>query len=153
MPVARVKSGVAVAAIWLWSILPAFGHGTVVEADLAQAISVTARYDSGTPMMKARVTVFAPDDPTQPWLTGRTDSDGRFLFMPGDQTGRWAIEVRQAGHGATAYIYAERTGVHVADRQPAGSSPAQRLLMVASVLWGCIGTALYAMHRRKGRAA
>jgi nickel transport protein len=69
-------------------------------------------------MVDAQVSVFSPDDVTTPWITGTTDSQGNFIFMPDPSiTGDWEVQVRQAGHGEIVVI-------PVAAQPPATESPA-----------------------------
>ena len=139
------------AAMWLLTAGPASGHGAFVDVTETRAVAIDARYDTDEPMAEAHVAVFAPDDPTQPWRVGQTDAVGRFVFMPDDRAGRWAIQVRQAGHGAMGYVEVTAAArITLTSTAAAGLDPKQRLLMVASVVWGCIGTALY--FRRNARA-
>ena len=136
---------------------PAAAHGAFVEARNVAAVAVDARYDTGEVMAGAQVSVFAPDNPAEPWLTGVTDADGRFVFAPDSaRHGQWAIQVRQAGHGAMGYVTLsadEGATITVTPASAAGLSWAQRLLMAACVIWGCIGTALYARRIRPAKAA
>ena len=132
---------------------PAYAHGAFVDVAQVDAVGIHARYDTGEPMGEAQVSIFAPDNPAEPWLTGQTDAAGHFTFTPDDRTGRWAIQVRQAGHGAMGYIETDATGITTITANNAGLTWAQRLLMVASVLWGCIGTALYFRRPRATKAA
>ncbi len=127
----------------------ALGHAAIVEAEAIQAVRVEGRFESGEPMAGAQVTVYAPANPAMPWMLGHTDADGVFLFVPDDQPGRWAVQLRQAGHGGIAYL--ERTAAAaVLSTAPATTpSPVQKTVMAACVIWGCIGTALYF---RRGRA-
>ena len=137
--------------MWLLAAGPAVGHGAFVDVMETQAVAVDARFDTDEPMADAQVSVFAPDDPAEPWRVGRTDAAGRFVFVPDDRAGRWAIQVRQAGHGAMGYVeVGAAAGITLTSSATAGLDPMQRLLMVASVAWGCIGTALY--FRRAARA-
>jgi nickel transport protein len=139
------------AAMWLLTAGPAVAHGAFVDVTEIQAVAIGARYDTDEPMAGAQVSVFAPDDQAQPWHVGQTDAAGRFVFVPDDRAGRWAIQVRQAGHGAMGYVEVDTAaGVTPTIAAPAGLDPMQRVLMVASVVWGCIGTALY--FRRNARA-
>lgn len=130
------------------------GHAAELLVEERSAVAVTARYDTGTPMAEAQIVVFSPDSPVDPWLHGMTDGDGRFVFVPGDQAGRWSVRVRQAGHGAIVHL--DLAG-HAANLPAAptvvataagGPTQAQKLIMAASLVWGCIGTALY--FRRRG---
>ncbi len=133
---------------------PATAHGAFVDTAEVQAVTVTAYYDTGEPMAGAQVSIFAPDDPAQPWQTGVTDTAGRFLFLPDDRPGQWAVQVRQAGHGAIGYVERGSDGIVQVAMTPAaagGLGWAQRLLMLACVVWGCVGTALYFRPARRAR--
>ena len=133
---------------------PATAHGAFVDAAEVQAVTITAYYDTGEPMAGAQVSIFAPDDPAQTWQTGMTDSAGRFLFVPDDRPGRWAVQVRQAGHGAIGYVSRGADGAAQAEMTMAatgGLTWAQRLLMLACVIWGCVGTALFFRPARRIR--
>jgi len=134
---------------------PAIAHGAFVDVMALDAIGIDARYDTGEPMAQAQVSVFAPDDPAQPWLVGQTDAAGRFVFAPDDRAGRWAVQVRQAGHGAMGYVTVGADGTYnvVMNAAGTGLSWAQKLLMVACVLWGAVGTALYFRRNRQSTVA
>jgi nickel transport protein len=130
----------------------ALAHGAKIEYTVRQAVVVEVRaaFDTGEPMTAGQVTVYAPDDPTTPWLTGHCDDDGRFTFTPDPaKPGTWDIQVRQAGHGDMVHI--PITG---AETQPTvgtdSKTPLQLILMGASVIWGFVGTALFFLSRKKG---
>lgn len=149
----------ATAATILAALAPAqaLGHAAELVAEHRAAVAVTARYDTGTPMAEAQITVFAPDDPASPWLQGLTDGDGRFVFVPDDQAGRWSVRVRQAGHGAIVHLdldgpAATASATPVLATAGAGPTTPQKLIMAASLVWGCIGTALYFRRRGAGHA-
>jgi len=155
-------SGVAIAPQVL-------AHGAAIDYTVGQAISITAAYDTGTPMADAQVAVFTPTDPSTPWMTGTTDADGRFTFMPDSSIpGNWEVQVRQAGHGDIISIpfgeSATATGSPsdasaetAAESSPTNASPTvtstnqlsatQRWIMIACVIWGFIGTALFFARR------
>ncbi|TVQ19995.1 MAG: carboxypeptidase regulatory-like domain-containing protein [Leptolyngbya sp. DLM2.Bin15] len=123
--------------------LPALSHGTAVEYEVGTAVAVSALYDTGEPMAQAQVAVFTPDDPTTPWLTGTTDLDGTFLFMPDPAIpGNWEVQVRQAGHGeilvipmaaptATSEAPAEMGGEESAEVPVDGAEVAEAIAMAA----------------------
>jgi nickel transport protein len=156
-------SGVAIAPQVL-------AHGAAIDYTVGQAISISAAYDSGTPMADAQVAVFTPSDPSTPWMTGTTDAEGRFTFMPDPSIpGNWEVQVRQAGHGdiisipigesATAESPSGTpTGTTTETARSTAESPAttgstgslstvQRWIMIACVIWGFIGTALFFSRR------
>ena len=95
------------AAVALCAVLPtaAQAHGAKIEYKIAPAIALQAMYDAGEPMTTAQVTVYAPSDPSKPWLTGKTDKEGRFSFVPDPAiAGEWVVQAREAGHGAMIHV-------------------------------------------------
>lgn len=129
----------------------AAAHAALVAAETAQAIRLTATYDTGTAMAGAQVVVFAPDDPATVWLRGETDAEGRFHFLPDrERPGRWTVQVRQAGHGAMAHVDTGAEGPADIVAGPPPQSLLQRLVMVGLVVWGALGTALYVRSTRRG---
>ena len=130
-------------------LLPAeaLAHGVSIQYTSDVEITIVARYDSGEPMADAQVTVYAPDDPSTPWLTGVCDDEGRFSFTPdSSRPGIWDVQVRLAGHGGMVHI---PVGEGAATSGGFGGySYLQIALMVACVIWGSIGTALYFRPRR-----
>lgn len=145
---------------WLGQLaaaFPAAGHGAMLEYRRVPAVVVEARYESGQPMAGAGVAVFAPDDPTRPWLTGTSDEAGRFSFVPDpERVGVWAVQARLGGHGAMAHIEigaapgpAAGDGPAVVIPAAAGPDPLQRWVMALAVVWGLVGTALFFARRVK----
>jgi len=125
----------------------AHAHGARIEYTSSAVIEIIAMYDSGEPMGGAQVVVYAPDDPSTPWLTGTCDKEGRFTFSPdSSKPGTWDVQVRQAGHGDMVHI---SVGDGMAGSSGAGGySVAQIVLMSVCVIWGITGTALYLSRRR-----
>lgn len=133
---------------------PVLAHGANIDYKQTSAIEIRATYDDGTPMSKAQAVIYAPNDPTTPWLKGVTDESGKFTFVPDPNlSGNWDIKVRQAGHGDLISIPLEQN--KTADSSPAKSnsglnaantmnySLGQKWLMAIAIVWGFIGTALF----------
>jgi nickel transport protein len=98
-------------------------------------------------MAGAQVTVYAPNDPSTPWLTGVCDDEGRFSFTPdSSESGTWDIQVRQAGHGDIVHIPVGAASAGTGDSD--SYSALQIILMAACVIWGSVGTALFFMRRK-----
>jgi nickel transport protein len=147
--VMRLRASLAL-SVALLSAQAAGAHGVHVAAELTQAVHVRATYDTGQPMAQAQVALFAPSNPAQVWARGVTDDNGTFTFIPDPaEIGQWSVQVRQAGHGAIVSVSTGSTAPQGA--QPAPQSMAQKLLMIALVAWGALGTALF-FWRRKGAA-
>ncbi len=145
----KIKSIIYLICLFAVLLLPTmvYAHGAKIEYAIASSIEIVAKYDSGEPMSGAQVTVYAPDDPSTPWLTGECDDDGRFAFAPDmAKSGTWDIQVRQAGHGDMIHIGVEEGSV--TGGSSSGYSTGQIVLMTVCVIWGIIGTALY-FGRRK----
>jgi len=143
---------------------PVTAHGSNISYTTGPAVALVAQFDNGEPMAGAQVTIYAPDDPVNPWMTGTCDAEGRFTFMPDpDRPGNWEVQVRQSGHGdivvipvgagmATAAGMGEGVARYAPVMQPVGGvggyTPLQLLVMGASVVWGCVGTALFFINRK-----
>jgi nickel transport protein len=125
----------------------AIAHGANIAYQSTKALKINASYDSGQPMSKAEVSIYSPDDPSNPWLTGTTNESGEFIFIPDpDQIGNWEVKVRQAGHGHMITIPVSDSQISTApasSSSPKNYTPMQKGLMIISVGWGCVGTALF----------
>ena len=131
-------------------VLPikALAHGVKIEYTVNMAIEIVATYDNGEPMAGAQVTIYAPDEPSSPWLNGVCDDEGRFSFIPDtSKPGTWDVQVRQAGHGDIVHIPIGEDMVVTGGT--GGYSALQIVLMAACFIWGSVGTALYFSGRRR----
>jgi nickel transport protein len=141
-------------------VSPALAHGVVLNYRPTNSVELEAVFDNGEPMADAQVLIYSPENPTEPWAEGRTDDQGVFLFTPDPALpGTWEVTVRQAGHGGVVTIPVEDTATADASEgseavaavapapsetvAAAGPSPIQQGVMVGSVIWGFIGTALF----------
>lgn len=119
----------------------ASGHGVNITYQKTNAIEITAVYDTGEPLSEGQVTVYAPDNPSTPWVTGKVDEQGRFTFTPDpSKPGTWDVQVRKAGHGGMIHIPVGGGEVAAAST---GYKTSQIVLMAACVVWGLVGTALF----------
>lgn len=126
---------------------PALAHGVELEYKTGVIIEIFAAYDTGEPMSGAEIRVYAPDDPSTPWLTGVCDENGRFTFMPDpSMAGIWSVQVRHMGHGGVVHI---PIGEGAATTGSTSYTALQLALMAGCVVWGFIGTALF-LHKRRG---
>lgn len=130
----------------------AIAHGVDLVVEPAPSLQVKAAYDSGEPMANAAVVIYAPDNPEEPWATGTTDEQGYFTFVPdADLAGNWDIQVRQAGHGDIVSVPVSADSDRLGGPVTAArlQSPLQKGLMIGSVFWGCLGTALFFSARTR----
>lgn len=134
-------------------------HGASIEYEETSAITIQAKYDDGKPMANAQVVIYAPRDPANPWLKGKTDANGNFSFVPNRDvanTGNWDVKVRQSGHGDITSIPIDKgqlannsqststkNTVMAQTTFGAGYTFWQKIIMAVAVGWGCVGTALF----------
>lgn len=124
----------------------AFAHGSNIVYTIDVTVNLQSMYDTGEPMAGGQVVVYAPDDPSTPWLTGTCDEEGRFSFTPDpSKPGTWDVQVRQAGHGDMVHIVIGKEGATT--QGSSGFNPLQIVLMGACVVWGFVGTALFFSRR------
>jgi len=125
----------------------AYAHGARIDYTINMTIDIVASYDTGEPMAGAQVVVYAPDNPSNAWLTGACDDEGRFSFTPDtSKPGTWDVQVRQSGHGDIVHIpIGEDTP---ASGSTGGYSVLQIVLMAICGIWGCVGTAFYFSRRK-----
>ncbi|HIK48171.1 carboxypeptidase-like regulatory domain-containing protein [Thermosynechococcus sp. M55_K2018_012] len=152
---------VLVTGVTLGLLVPkVLAHGVDLRYQPQQVIRVTAQYESGQPMAEATVQVFAPDRPQEAVISGTTNAQGEFQFVP-DRPGQWQVQVRQGGHGGLLTIpvgtHAQATAEVALTAVPepprtvslSQYTPAQITVMVLAVVWGAIGTACFAWSRRR----
>ncbi len=158
----KVMNGKKVIGLGIWLVLGmaemAIAHGVRIQHHITSAVKLQATYDSGEPMAESQVTIYAPNNPETPWKQGLTDPQGEFIFIPEPhQTGNWTVKIRQAGHGQVITIPIEKLiaatqpiSVPVSPATPPSAtssvesySPLQKGVMIGSVFWGCVGTALF----------
>ncbi|MDJ1173717.1 carboxypeptidase-like regulatory domain-containing protein [Roseofilum capinflatum] len=141
----------------------AIAHGVQIQHHQIPAVQIQATYDSGEPMDNAQVTIYAPDDPANPWMQGISDTQGEFVFVPEPgQTGTWTVRIRKAGHGQIFHIPnpeaqnsdSQASQPAIANATLGGYTSMQKGLMIASAIWGFIGTALFfsRSHPRSNRS-
>ncbi|AFY71811.1 hypothetical protein Pse7367_3576 [Thalassoporum mexicanum PCC 7367] len=204
----RQKINLPIAFILIWLGLSliifqpgkAIAHALNIQYESTSAIMINVD-DGGVALTDAQVNVFAPNDQTEPWLQGKTDSKGDFLFIPDAMIpGDWQVQVRQVGHAGEVIIpiasianapepvvdpakdsnsdleespkvtqdpvnandaevetspaiaidpvATETSNVATTSGGTATYSPMQKGVMIASVLWGCVGTALFFWRRK-----
>jgi len=76
-----------------------------VALNLFATHEVTTQFatQEGQPLANAEVQVFAPGDPKNPVITGRTDADGKFVFEA-DRDGFWSAEAHSADQVARVMV-------------------------------------------------
>lgn len=107
----------------VFSASSALAHGVEIEQSRGEAVEIVAAYDTGEPMSEGQVSVYSPEDPEEPWATGTTDEEGRYVFMPDEsQPGTWIVQVREAGHGANAAVEIGESEEEVSEEETSSES-------------------------------
>ncbi len=133
--------------LFLSGILQAvLAHGTHYEVVREGVFGIYASYDGGAPIADAEVLVFPPGK-TTPCCTTATDGRGFFAFVP-PSDGTWIFQVRdKTGHGMRINLPIDDS--QIVKTSGSGVTPTAKVLMVVSIVWGAVGTALYFSGRRK----
>mgnify|MGYP001796226736 CR=1 FL=1 len=87
-------------------------HGVQTDYLLSNQLQLQTTFSNGQPLKGAKVSVYAPNNPTQPWMQGQTDADGRFAFKPDRSiVGDWEVTIMQQGHGDILTVPVNAEGV------------------------------------------
>ncbi len=135
--------------ILLISVSPVLiSHGVDIVS-IKGGTGIEAKYDSGDPISHAEVTVYSPEEGSEPFQTGVTDKNGRFLFSP-DMNGEWKVVVNDwTGHGGTIKIKVDND---LNLRSEKGEKPTGRgikILSGVSVIFGLTGLLFYSLAIRE----
>jgi len=128
----------------------ASAHGVIGAIAEKKALLVTAEYDDGEPMSYGAVEIINLEEKL-PFQSGRTDRNGRFLFLP-DRAGEWQVTISD-GMGHQVIIPAkvnENMAINMEENQMdenqkhglshGGSLPRyERILMGISFIFGIFG--------------
>lgn len=129
-----------------------FSHGLGYQVLNKNIVGLEVQYDNGAPLIEQDVIVYRPGNTQEAFLKSKTNEQGQFFFKP-DKAGEWIIVFKdQMGHAVRANIKINKD--RFVDDQEAnhGSySFSQKLVMIFSVLWGLIGTALFFSKKNKKR--
>ena len=82
----------------------AWAHQVETNYTLGSQLQFQSHFSTGEPFVGARVTIYAPNHPDQPWQTLTTDSQGQFSFLP-DRTipGNWEVRIEDENKGHADY--------------------------------------------------
>ncbi|WP_035986940.1 carboxypeptidase-like regulatory domain-containing protein [Leptolyngbya sp. KIOST-1] len=72
----------------------ASAHQVETFYTLGNQLEFQSQFSTGEPFVGATVSVFAPNNPDQPWLSTTTDDKGRFSFLPDESIpGNWEVAI------------------------------------------------------------
>ena len=132
-------------ALTLFSAHISWAHGVSGVISEKKALLVTAEYDDGEPMSYGAVEILNLKEKL-PFQSGRTDRNGRFLFLP-DRAGEWQVTIKDGmGHQVIiSTIVNENMAIGMDEKQNhgavhGGSFPRyERILMGLSFIFGIFG--------------
>jgi nickel transport protein len=138
-------------ALWLCAWLPgrALAHDLQHQITDAEAVSVRFFFADGNDFSFESYEIYRAGEEI-PFQVGRTDLEGRVVFLP-DRAGTWRIKVfSEDGHGADfSFTTGPRGGVH-----DAGQPFLERHLRIVvgvSLIFGCFGLLSLLMRRGERR--
>jgi nickel transport protein len=147
---AALVMAVAVAlALGAWLSGQALAHELLHSIDEGAAVSVKLSFADGSDFAFGAYEIYRAGDET-PFQVGRTDIQGRVVFIP-DRAGTWRVKAfSEGGHGVD---FSFTTGVK-SDVQDANESPLwrhQRIIVGVSVIFGVFGLVTLFTRRRARR--
>lgn len=72
----------------------AWAHQVETFYTLGDQLEFQSVFSGGEPFAGATVTIYAPNQPDQPWQTLTTDEEGRFAFVPDESMpGDWEVAI------------------------------------------------------------
>jgi nickel transport protein len=82
----------------------AWAHQVETNYMLGSQLQFQSRFSTGEPFAGARVTIYAPNQPDQPWQTLTTDSQGQFSFLPDRSiVGNWEVRIEDEDQSHADY--------------------------------------------------
>jgi len=121
-------------------LLILLSHGVTWRA-LEHAVVLQVLYDDGTPIAYATVEVKSEDG--KKLMEFEADSLGRILFEPPGK-GKWILKISDGlGHGVIVPVQTNRPL-----EPPRKTTPLEKALFGASLIWGIAGTIFYLLGRR-----
>jgi nickel transport protein len=120
-PLLTAISVLAVCSVLLVISLPVAAHHVHHQVTRGEAVVVALAYGNGSPLAFDRYEIFAGDGES-PYQSGKTDAQGRMVFLP-DHVGIWRVKVfSEDGHGADFSFEAGPAAQEV--REPDAVEPA-----------------------------
>ena len=129
---------------------PAAAHEVVVDVAHREAVILTLAEEDGTPFADEAWGIYLAGEEA-PYRSGRTDGDGRIVFVP-ELAGTWRLLAASAhGHGVdVTFEISEGGGVSVGERSRFDRAP--RLLAGLGYVLGAFGILQLVTGRRRSAA-
>jgi nickel transport protein len=130
-----------------WLPIGAIAHDLQHRVDEHAAVSVTFFFANDDRFSFESYEIFRSDEET-PFQVGRTDTQGRIVFLP-NQAGRWRIKVfSEDGHGAEISLTTDPSGrIQEADKPLLERYP--RIIVGVAIIFGVFGLINLFLPRRE----
>ena len=100
----RLLLAVAMAVALVAFPAQAWAHQVETFYTLDTQLEFQSQFSSGEPFAGATVTIYAPNNPDEPWMTTTTDSEGRFSWLPDESIpGDWEVAIEDANQSHADY--------------------------------------------------
>lgn len=77
----------------------AWAHQVETFYFLDDQLEFQSLFSTGEAFAGATVSIYAPNNPDEPWMTTTTDDEGRFAFLPdANIPGNWEVAIEEEGH-------------------------------------------------------
>ena len=140
---------VLVLLLCAWLPGRALAHDMLHQIAEAEAVSVRLFYADGSDFSFESYEVYRAGDEI-PFQVGRTDLQGRVVFLP-DRAGTWRIKAfSEDGHGAD-FSFSTGAKGGVGNASPAFLERHLRIVVGVSVIFGVFGLVSLVMRRGKRR--
>lgn len=90
-----------------------FAHAVETNYQMiADSLEIQSTFGTEEVFPNAPIVVYSPDNPTEPWLEGTTDAEGKFVFNPDPSiAGEWSIEIGEDSHWDRLTIPVDDRGI------------------------------------------
>ena len=141
-----MKSAVLALALALATASPASAHEILHRVSRLEAVVVTLQYADGGAFAYEQYEVLPPGE-SVPFQTGRSDAQGRVVFLP-DRPGEWRIKASsEDGHGVELAVTVDAAGAAAAKPRSLWER-GSRLVTGVALLFGIFGLVRLFARRR-----
>ncbi len=130
--------------VFLLIFSSSIAHEVITQVKKETAVVVEARYPDGMPFSYESYEVYSPDNSKIPFAKGRTDRNGRIIFLP-DKKGVWIVKAFSSdGHG-----FVKRIDIKDLENKRENSSDRFARIVAGAVITGGLFFLIGILLRRK----
>jgi nickel transport protein len=134
----------------------AFAHSVETDYFLTpkSELEFQVKFSSGEPFHDAQVQVYAPNEPSKPWMEAKTNAEGNFAFQPDKSVqGDWTVKIGELEHSDILTVPVTQQGVNVdqiSERPDNPKGTNQFVVLGFMIVSGGIGTRLLSYLKKRG---